>query len=204
MSDHVIRRKSEERVVVLPNFNRDGVLPPGEYVMTLDELEESVLVLGPGAPKEHPVWDASWRHQLVVNLRVVIGHLWAVGIDDVYVDGSFVEDKDHPNDIDGYFVCDPHRFASGELEQDLNRVDPLQSWTWNHAARRAYRGSPKLQLPMWHAYRVELYPHYTGMIAGVDEHGNGLEFPAFFRRCRGTGRPKGIVRVLRPAKEIAS
>lgn len=171
--------------------------------MTLDELEESVLVLGPGTPKEHPVWDAAWRHRLVANLRVVVGHLRAVGIDDIYIDGSFVEDKNHPNDIDGYFVCDPRRFASGQLEHDLNRVDPQKCWTWSHATRKAYRGSPKLQLPMWHAYRVELYPHYAGMIAGVDEHGNALEFPAFFRRCRGTRRPKGIIRIVRDPKEIA-
>lgn len=33
----------------LPNFTADGVLPPEDYAMTLDELEESILVLGPQA-----------------------------------------------------------------------------------------------------------------------------------------------------------
>ena len=120
-----------------------------------------------------------------------------MGIEEIFIDGSFVEDKDHPNDIDGYFECDPLSIASGELEQKLNRIDPEKCWTWDHKQRRSYRGYPKKQLPMWHAYRVELYPHYTGLIAGTDDQGNGLEFPAFFRRCRRTDTAKGIVKIVR-------
>jgi hypothetical protein len=41
--------------------------------------------------------------------------LWQVGIREVFADGSFVEEKDHPNDIDGYFVCSLVDLASGEL-----------------------------------------------------------------------------------------
>jgi hypothetical protein len=143
------------------------------------------------------VWDAAWRLRLVENLGILVKQLWTIGIDEIFVDGSFVEDKDHPNDIDGYFVCDPVRFASGQLEQELNRLDPQKCWTWSHAARRPYRGSPKLQLPMWHAYRVELYPHFAGLIAGTDKHGNALEFPAFFRKSRVTDKTKGIVKIVK-------
>jgi len=181
----------------LPNFTADGVLPLGDYSLSLEQLQESILVLGPGPPKDHPVWDAAWRLQLVANLRVMVEQLWKVGIDEIFIDGSFVEDKDHPNDIDGYFACDPMRFASGQLEHDLNLIDPAKCWTWNHTTRKAYRGYPKLQLPMWHVYRVELYPHYTGMIAGADEHGQHLEFPAFFRKCRGSSKPKGIIKIIK-------
>jgi len=189
----------------LPGFTPDGVLPPGDYAMTLDEIEESILVLGPGQPKDHPVWDAAWRQVLVRNLRAMVGQLHRVGIYDIFIDGSFVEDKDHPNDIDGYFVCDPRRFASGQLEHDLNLVDPAKCWTmcwiWDHRARRPHRGFPKRQLPMWHAYRVELYPHYAGLLAGVDAHGNELEFPAWFRQQRANGAAKGaakgIVRIVK-------
>lgn len=181
----------------LPCFTPDGVLPPGDYQMTLDELEESMLVLGPGQPKDHPVWDAVWRLALVKSLRVMVGQLHHVGIGDIFIDGSFVEDKDHPNDIDGYFVCDPLRFASGRLERELNRIDPAKCWTWDHRSRRPYRGYPKRQLPMWHAYRVELYPHYEGLAAGVDAYGNELEFPAWFRQRRSDGAAKGIVRIAK-------
>lgn len=187
-------------MTTLPTFNSDGVLPPGDYALSLHGLMESMLVLGPGEPRDHMVWNAAWRHRLADNLSVLVRQLWAVGIEDIYIDGSFVEDKDHPNDIDGYFACDPKRFASGQLEQELNRLDPQKCWTWDHTTRRAYRGYPKLQLPMWHAYRVELYPHYTGLIAGVDEHGQALEFPAFFRKCRGTGKAKGIIKIIKDEK----
>jgi len=63
--------------------------------------------------------------------------------------------------------------------------------------RRLFRGCPKRQLPMWHAYHVELYPHFTGLIAGRDELRTPLEFPAFFRKRRGTSQPKGIVKIIR-------
>ena len=183
-------------VPTLPNFVADGVLPPGDYALTLAQLQESMLVLGPGPPRNHLVWDAAWRLQLVTNLRVMVEQLWKVGIDEIFINGSFVEDKDHPNDIDGYFVCDARRFASGQIVHDLNLIDPAKCWTWDHRTRRAYRGYPKLQLPMWHAYRVELYPHYTGLIAGQDAHGNALEFPAWFRQRRTDGSAKGIIKII--------
>lgn len=182
-------------------FSDHGLLPPGDYALTLGQLAESPLVAG--VPDGSATWDSAWRARLVANLSALVEQLWAVGIEEIYIDGSFAEAKDRPNDIDGYFVCDPHRFAAGELERDLNRLDPAKCWTWDHRSRRPCRGSPKLQLPMWHAYRVELYPHFPGLIAGVDEYGQPLEFPAFFRKTRDTGEPKGIIRIVRePAKEL--
>lgn len=183
--------------MILPPFTSEGSLAAGDYPLTLAQLRESMLVLGPAGPGHRPTWNAAWRLQLVSNLGVLVEQLWEVGIDDVFIDGSFVQDKDHPNDIDGYFACDPMRIASGELERELNRIDPQKCWTWNHAARRPYRGYPKRQLPMWHAYRVELYPHYAGLMAGSDELGNLLEFPAFFRKSRSDGSAKGIVKIVR-------
>lgn len=181
----------------LPELTADGVLPPGDYPISLQHLAESPLVLGYDDPMDCPTWDSAWRSELVQRLTVLVKQLWAVGIDEVYVDGSFVEDKDHPNDIDGYFVCSADAIASGRLESELNRIDPQKCWTWDRQKRRAYRGYPKRQLPMWHAYRVELYPHYSGLIAGIDEHGNQLEFPAYFRKCRRSGHPKGIIRIVK-------
>lgn len=181
----------------LPDFTSDGVLPPGEYPLTLDQLEESILVLGPGAPNEFPYWDPTWRQMLVRSLRLLVTQLWKVGIDQIFIDGSFAENKDHPNDIDGYFECEAMYFASGRLEHDLNLHDPAKCWNWDPASRRAYRGYPKLQLPMWHTYRVELYPHYPGAVARVDELGQPVEFPALFRKCRVSNRPKGIVKIIK-------
>ena len=127
----------------LPAFTEDGLLPAGDYVLTIDELKTSMLVLGPGEPKDHATWDSPWRERLLSNLAILVDQLQTVGINDVYINGSFVENKDHPNDIDGYFVCDLHRLASGELERDLNLLDPHKIWTWDPASRRPYRGYPK-------------------------------------------------------------
>jgi len=180
---------------LLPSFSDEGLLPPGDYALTIDQLRASELVLGFGEPRDHPTWDAAWRENLVDNLAILASQLSQVGIKELFVDGSFVEAKDHPNDIDGYFECDPKRIASGDLQRELNLLDPHKIWTWDETLRRPYRGYPKKQLPMWHQYRVELYPH-CGQVCGIkDAAGNDLMFPAAFRTCRGNGRPKGIVRL---------
>jgi hypothetical protein len=179
----------------LPEFTDDGLLPPGDYELTLAELAESPLVSGPLDRDGYPQWDAAWRFQLVTNLRVMVRQLAQVGIGRVFIDGSFVEDKAHPNDIDGYFECELLQLASGELQRELNLLDPHKVWTWDPASRRSYRGYPKMQLPMWHVYRVELYPHYGQLCGIVDESGYELEFPSAFRRSRRDGRPRGIVKI---------
>lgn len=182
----------------IPEFNTDGLLPVGDYDVTLAELRSSILVQGPRDRLRYPSWDASWRLWLVDHLEMMVKQLWLVGVDEIFIDGSFVEDKDHPNDIDGYFVCDLNRLESGSLEQELNLLDPQKVWTWDHASRVPYRGYPKAQLPMWHVYRVELYPHVDGFGCGItDEHGNELEFPAAFRRTRRNGLSRGIVKLLK-------
>jgi len=182
----------------IPAFTVDGLLPPGDYELSLEELRESILVVGPADRGAYPAWDCAWRKLLVNHLEVLVRQLWAVGVTEIFVDGSFAEDKDHPNDIDGYFVCDMRSLASGELQRELNLLDPHKAWTWDPASRRSYRGCAKRQLPMWHQYRVELYPHFPGMLSGIrDTEGNELEFPSAFRRSRRDGTPRGIVKIRR-------
>jgi hypothetical protein len=180
----------------LLDFNEDGLLPPGDYTLSLAELRVSKLVVGTRkVHQEFPAWDSAWRLKLVDNLGILYGQLASIGIEEVYVDGSFVECKDHPNDIDGYFPCDLMRLATGALERELNLRDPYKIWTWDPASRTPFKGYPKKQLPMWRQYRVELYPH-CGLPSGIrDAMGNDLEFPAAFRRRRADGMPKGIVRI---------
>lgn len=185
----------------IPEFNRDGLLPPGDYEVTFDELRRSPLVIGPKDLDQYQNWDVGWRGWLVDQLETLTRQLWKVGISEVFADGSFAEDKDHPNDIDGYFVCDFDFLASGQLQQELNLLDPQKAWTWDPASRKPYPGYPKNQLPMWHIYRVELYPHYTGMGSGIlDRYGNELEFPSAFRQSRRDGRQRGIVKLTESQK----
>jgi hypothetical protein len=179
----------------VPDFNEEGVLPVGDYVLSVDELRTSGLVVD---RTERPTWDAAWRLGLVENFSIMAAQLFSIGIAEIYINGSFAEYKDHPNDIDGYFPCDLMRLASGSLTRELNLLDPYKVWTWDPASRTPYRGYPKKQLPMWHRYRVELYPH-CGLPSGIkDQHGNDLEFPAAFRRRRGDGMLKGIVKIGAP------
>ncbi len=179
----------------LPPFTAYGVLPQGDYPMTLDELRQSALVTGGIAVRS--TWDGHWRADLIDRLAIVVQQLWAVGIDAIYIDGSFVEQKDHPNDIDGYFECDVRYLASGRLEQDLNALDPYQAWTWDERRRIWDNSSGKRQLPLWHQYRVELYPHFGQPTGILDRFGNQLQFPSAFRVSRRSYMPKGIIRLAR-------
>jgi hypothetical protein len=185
-------------MATIPPFDADGLLPPNDYELSLDELRQSILVFGPANPIAYPSWDKSWRERLVNNLEVLTRQLWQVGIREIFADGSFAEDKEHPNDIDGYFECDLKELMTGELERKLNLLDPSKVWTWDPASRKPYRGYPKKQLPMWHKYRVELYPHVPGLGMGsgiLDKYGNELEFPSAFRQCRRNGKSRGIVKI---------
>ncbi len=175
---------------MIPTFDENGLLPPGDYLVTLAELRRSLLIEGPEMHGD--LWDTPWRMKLVENLELLVHHLWTVGIADIYINGSFVEEKDHPNDIDGYFECDLIHFRS--IQSELLLLD--ECWTWDHALRTPYRGHPKKQLPMWHKYRIELYPHF-GQLSGItDEFGNDQQFPAAFRKTRGIPPlQKGIVKI---------
>lgn len=182
----------------IPEFDADGLLPAGDYEVTFEQLKQSLLVNGPKDKSKVSNWDQKWRLWLVEHLEMMVIQLWQVGIDQIFVDGSFAEDKEHPNDIDGYFECDLKRLVSGDLQRELNLLDPQKVWTWDPSSRKPYIGYPKLQLPMWHVYRVELYPHFPGGLCGIqDQHGNELEFPAAFRRSRRNGNPRGIVKLVR-------
>jgi hypothetical protein len=174
-------------------FTPQGELAPGDYVMTFAELRRSLLVVGPGPKLE---WDRAWRETLVSNLEILVRQLWQAGVVSVFADGSFVSDKVHPEDIDGYFECSEDDLATGRLVRELNLLDPYKVWTWEHSARRHAPGSLKPQLPMWHRYRVELYPHF-GQGAGIrDRHGQELTFPAAFRLSR-ANKPRGIVKLAK-------
>jgi hypothetical protein len=182
--------------MTLPPFTSDGLLPVGDYPTTIAQLRESHLVTGVHSSSRS--WDEIWRSRLVDNLEILVNQLWQVGVDGIFVNGSFVEDKDHPNDIDGYFECDMREFVSGRLGQELNKIDPYKIWMWNPSHRRAAPNSVKRQLPMWHQYRVELYPHFPDLLTGIrDQFGNDLEFPSAFRLSRNAYLPKGIVRIVK-------
>lgn len=142
------------------------------------------------------------RLELVRRAEILVSQLFQVGIQDVFLDGSFVEDKDHPNDIDGYF--DPHLSMLDLLDiskfqtlvSRLNDLDTHKVWTWDPRSRKVYPGFNKRQLPMWCFYRVELYPHLNQGAGIKDSKGNELKFPSAFRQSRHNFKPKGIIKVI--------
>jgi hypothetical protein len=181
------------------SFNTDGVLAPGTYSATFSEIRKSLLVIGDGSSS---TWDKNWRDELVSRASILVQQLFKVGIQDIFLDGSFVEDKDHPNDIDGYF--DPHFSMTSpgdmakfqKLVSDLNSLDPHKVWTWDPSSRESYRGYAKKQLPMWLFYRVEFYPHLDQGTGIKDNEGNDLKFPSAFRQSRHNFKPKGIIKII--------
>ena len=56
----------------LPDFDADGLLPQGDYYLTIEQLKQSKLVLGPGDPNACLTWDASWRERLVGNREILV------------------------------------------------------------------------------------------------------------------------------------
>lgn len=185
--------------MALPTNFTDGVLAPGTYEATFADIRSSILVVGDGSSF---TWDSVWRNTLVDNAEVLVKQLWQVGVDDIFLDGSFVEDKDHPNDIDGYFdpflstmdSADMTKFQ--KIVSDLNNLDPHKIWNWDPRSRKSSRGYAKKQLPMWISYRVELYPHLDQGTGITDLFGNNLKFPSAFRQTRHNFSPKGIVKVI--------
>ena len=78
---------------IIPPFDSDGLLPPGDYELSFDELRQSGLVRGGGKQNTDSTWDAVWREQLIGGLEILASQLWQVGIREIFADGSFVEDK---------------------------------------------------------------------------------------------------------------
>jgi hypothetical protein len=182
------------------SFNSDEVLPPGTYQATFAELKKSLLVIGDGSS---PHWDSDWRLALVSNLEILTKQLWSVGFEEVFIDGSFVENKDRPNDIDGYFdtkikiVSDESMKKYADQISKLNSLDLYKIWNWDPHSRIPDAKSGKAQLTMWMRYKIELYPHIEGLFSGIkDAQGNNLMFPSAFRQSRRNYIPKGIVQII--------
>lgn len=174
-------------------FTEDGYLPEGDYELAPAQLRSSILVSNPSRAD----WDEAWRNQLLENFLLLAAELRQVDITEIYIDGSFVEEKDHPNDIDGYFVVDDFkRYVHKELHRALNAINKDKIWTWSQMDMVKDDSVGKRVLPMWQKYRVELFPDYPGAFSGIrDRRGRNLDFPEAFRTCRSGRTRKGIIKL---------
>src|SRR5215469_6170594 len=72
---------------MIPAFQPDGTLPPGIHSATWGEVEQRFGI------DRH-------RLRLLAGLRAVLQKLSQAGCQKVYLDGSFVTEKDVPGDFD--------------------------------------------------------------------------------------------------------
>lgn len=163
--------------------------------MTLAELKASYLVTGQGV--ESATWDATWREKLVDYLSELVAELWVVPMTGrIFINGSFVTIKDHPGDIDGYFECPQKSIASRELNRALNARNAHQIWVWDPQAFPLVPGFGTAKPPMWHRYRVELFPEDPiFQMPAINTQAGMLPFSVGFRLTR-TGSPKGIIEIV--------
>ena len=107
---------------MIPQFDADGLLPPGIHWATLEEV---TTVFG----------STPWRRQLLAGLERARKSLRRAGCRTVYVDGSFVTSKEIPNDFDARWeeaavepeLLDPVllRFDAGRAKQNARYVGEL-------------------------------------------------------------------------------
>lgn len=82
------RPREKAQPTGIPTFDANGNLPAGIYQTTLSEIRITLA------------WNAK-RQELVEGLARAIRNLAEAGVKRVWIGGSFVSDKEEPNDIDG-------------------------------------------------------------------------------------------------------
>jgi hypothetical protein len=140
---------------MIPQFTDEGLLPPGVHETDLEELKEKMG------------WSRK-RRELLEGLEEALGLMASCGVARVYLDGSFVTDKDRPNDVDGCYDL-----AEDVTAEDLNRLDPI------------FPPSPEGRAEAKRRFGVDLFP------AAATELGSGQPFLRFFRTDR-EGRERGV------------
>lgn len=140
---------------MLPPLTSTGLLPPGVHPAVWADIE----TLFAGTP---------WRAVLLAGLRRAAASLATAGCGALWLDGSYVTDREPPRDFDGCW--DPEGV-------DPYALDPvLLDFTHGRAAQKAKYGG-------------ELFP----ALASADALGR--TFLKFFQTDKETGLTKGIVLV---------
>ena len=103
------------------SFNEYGLLPPGDYLLSLEELRKSLLVKGPA--KKTPAWDSDYRGTLVDNLKILVKQLWNVGITQIFINGSFFP-------LDFAFLITIHLSKIKTIRMILMVISNATSWSW--------------------------------------------------------------------------
>jgi hypothetical protein len=143
---------------MIPQFTDEGLLPPGVHQTGLEELKEKMG------------WSRK-RWELLEGLEEALELMAACGVARAYLDGSFVTDKDRPNDIDGCYDL-----AEDVTAEDLKRLAPI------------FPPSPEGRAEAERRFGVDFFP------AAATELGSGQPFLRFFQTDR-EGRERGVLSV---------
>jgi len=140
---------------VIPSFAKNGMLPPGIHKSSWSEF-----------CKRYGYNDK--RKELLDGLRLLLDELKKVGCQAVYVDGSFVTEKDAPNDYDLCWKMD------NVLVEDLDPV--LLDYTLSGKEKIAQK--------------------YKGDIRGAEfaVRETGATYLEFFQHDQ-NGEPKGVMQL---------
>ena len=140
---------------MVPDFTEDGLLPPGVHWATWEEVAERF-------------GGNSRREQLLAGLRKAVENLRGAGCATVYVNGSFVTNKDVPGDFDACW--DEEGVDSDALDPVFHMLDA---------------GRPEQKAK----YLGELFP------ATAMADPSGVLFLDFFQEDTDSGEPKGIIAI---------
>jgi hypothetical protein len=139
---------------MIPPFNQNGLLPPGIHIAA--SWQEFA----------HRFGHTPHRQNLLSGMKSALEGMRIAGCRVVYVDGSFVTAKEHPNDFD---IC----WDITGVNPDL--LDPLLLKLDNGRIAQKVK------------YLGEFFP------AQIFEGVSGKTFLEFFQIDKATGNPKGIV-----------
>ncbi|MUH01066.1 hypothetical protein F7734_55915 [Scytonema sp. UIC 10036] len=108
---------------MIPEFDENGNLPPGIYLIEWEEFDERFNY-------------NLTRQRLINGLELAMTHLKAVGCRKIYINGSFVSSKPKPGDFDACWE---------ENGVDIKELKFLAPTLYNFALQRAdqkikYRG----------------------------------------------------------------
>ncbi len=140
---------------MIPEFDSNGNLPPGIHYATFDEFVAKFAY----NPK---------RAWLIDGLKLLITTLRKANCSLIYVDGSFVTEKELPSDYD---LC----WSVNNV--DFDELKELLDFSEN--------GRKKMDMK----YRGDIFP------AEIPEGLSGKLFLNFFQEDKNTGAPKGIIAI---------
>lgn len=142
-------------IVMIANFNTEGYLPEGIHECTLQELEERFTF-------------NLKRKKLFEGLSRLIHKLGSIHCKVIYIDGSFVSEKQLPSDVDVCFEC-----AEENWEFAVLMVGDF--WKDQESFQRDYN--------------CNVFP------SNLFIEGGKLYYLDFFQRIKNTNIPKGILKI---------